>query len=80
MPSGPVIDTSWLGVKLLVWIGRSNVTSNWLAVSFISRLSVPVESWPDVPTAIVERTCGPGTISGSVFWLNGGLRMLWALV
>ena len=24
----------------------------------------------------VPTTCGPGTISGSVFWLKGGLRML----
>ena len=41
---------------------------------------LPVETWPEVPTACVVRTCGPVTISGRVFWLNGGLRMLWAVV
>ena len=41
---------------------------------------MPVESSPDVPTAWVVRTCGPLTISGRVFWLNGGLKMLWAVV
>ena len=79
-PSGPMIDSTWLGVKVLVWIGRSKVTWNWLVVSLVSRSSVPVESWPEVPTACVEAICGPGTISGRVFWLNGGLRMLWAAV
>ena len=76
MPSGPVIDSDLAGVKLLVCIGRSKVTWNWLVVSLISRSVVPVESWPEVPTACVEAICGPGTISGRVFWLNGGLRML----
>ena len=66
-PVGPMIDSTWLGVKLLTCIGRSKVTLNWLVVSSVSRLAVPVETCPEVPTAWVVRTCGPLTISGSVF-------------
>ena len=80
VPSGPVIDMTWLAVKVLVWIGRSKVTWNWLVVSLVSRSVDPVDCCPEVPTASVEAICGPGTIRGSVFWLNGGLRMLSAVV
>ena len=48
--------------------------------SLLIRLAVPVEPSPAVPTAWVVRTCGPLMISGNVFWLNGGLKMLWAVV
>ena len=53
-PVGPTIETTWDGVKLPTWIGRSKVTWNWLVVSLSSRLLAPVESWPEVPTAWVE--------------------------
>ena len=78
-PAGPMIESTWAAVKLLVWIGRSKVTWNLLTVSSLRRLSA-VESWFEVPTACVETICGPGTISGRVVWLNGGLSMLWAVV
>ena len=64
----------------LVCTGRSKVTSNWLVESSLIRLALPVEPAPEVPTAWVVRTCGPLMISGKVFWLNGGLKMLWAVV
>ena len=32
-PSGPMIDTTWLGVNVLTCIGRSKVTWYWLVVS-----------------------------------------------
>ncbi len=74
-PSGPMIDTTWAGVKELVWIARSKVTWNSLVEELSSRSSVPVDCWPVVETACVEAIWGPGTIRGTVFWLNGGLRM-----
>ena len=64
-PVGPMIDSTWLGVKLLTCTGRSKVTSNWLVESSVSRLPVPVETAPEVPTAWVVRTCGPLMISGT---------------
>ena len=82
-PFGPVIDRTWLGVNELTSIGRSKVTWYWLLVSLTSKswLSVPpLTTCPEVPMTAVETTCGPGTISGRVFWLNGGVRMLWAVV
>ena len=81
-PTGPMIETTWPGLKTewrlatgcTLTIGRSKVTWNWLVESLVSRFPLPVETSPDVPTACVVRICGPGTIRGRVFWLNGGLR------
>src|SRR5262249_49328683 len=77
-PTGRMIESTWSGVNVLTCIGRSNVTWNRLVLSFISRLSAPVEG-PLAPTAWVLATCGPGTIIGRVFWSNGPLRMLAAV-
>ena len=55
-PTGPMIESTWLAMKVLVWTGRSNVTLNWLSVSLLIRLSLVVETSPEVPTAWVVST------------------------
>ncbi len=52
-PLGPMIDSTWLGMKLFTCTGRSKVTLNWLVESSVSRLALPVAG----PTAV--RLCEP---------------------
>ena len=61
-PAGPMIGSTWLGVKVLTCMGRSNVTLSVLVVPLVIRLLLPLP-----PGTEVLRTCGPGTISGRVF-------------
>ena len=56
----------WPGAAVLTTIGRSNVTLNVLVVPSVIRL--PLAASP--PGTDVLNTCGPGTISGSVFGFN----------
>ena len=60
-------------MKLAACMSRSNVTSNALVVPLSSTLLVLTV--PVVATTCVLRSCGPGTINGNVFWLNGGTRI-----
>ena len=64
-----MIDSTSPGVKVSVCIGRSKVTFRLLTVPFTT-VFVLLPPGTEVPV-----TCGPGTMIGRVFWLNGGLRM-----
>ena len=62
-PVGPMIWSTWLEVKLLVSMGRSNVT-------FIELVVPPVIRLPSARSpfcTVVDTTCGPGTMIGRVF-------------
>ena len=73
-PVGPMIWSTSPGVKLLTCMGRSNVTLSVLVVPLVIRLSA-AGAGRHRGAHDFAKTCGPGTISGSVFWLNGGWRM-----
>ena len=70
-PVGPMIWSTSAGVNVLTCIGRSNVTLNVL----VGAVGDQVAAAGAARHRGARATCGPGTISGSVFWLNGGLRM-----
>ena len=49
-PTGPMIDSTLPPVKVLVWMGRSNVTLSELFVPFNTSLSLPVPLGTEVDT------------------------------
>ncbi len=62
-PAGPMICSTWAGVKLLTAIGRSNCTFIVLVVPSVIRLPAAA---PPLGTDVLT-TCGPGTMIGRVF-------------
>src|SRR5271157_304341 len=74
-PAGPMIWSTLAAVKLDVFMFRSKTTWSELFVLLRTRLSAP-----EPPGTEVLTTCGPGTIRGRVWVLNGGRRSVSGLV